>query len=383
MVKSTSTIMMLVATFILNLTNRSVATQVAGELPLGIEKTEMVEELNQLLHSETLGCSAAVADTYEWRIAGYGSNINFLLLAWANAILEGRDDVAIVVNTEELFPRTRCVVASNGQETRSGWPCIFAPMPHLCAFDTNQEWVDFNTLHAMSPMEQQEASSRGGVDFLRGRIPFIEQWLTSSSVDTLGLLAMLYEHLTSHLQPWFKADVEAILAEPDIAAVRAGTYVSMHIRRTDKQIYDGGPFTETEEYFRRAIDYLKTSPNGLGVSDITGVWLSTDDDHVFEEVKALTSKYFPSVAPDAVVFVTNRVPVRLLRPGTWVEGAVDRNTYEAMVLLRAELLMLAGAEVFSGTFSSNIGRIVALMRDTLNKPRGSALSNDTEEWFAG
>lgn len=45
--------------------------------------------------------------------------------------------------------------------------------------------------------------------------------------------------------------------------------------------------------------------------------------------------------------------------------------------------MLAGAEMFSGTFSSNIGRIVALMRETLNKPRDSALSSDTEEWFAG
>lgn len=58
-------------------------------------------------------------------------------------------------------------------------------------------------------------------------------------------------------------------------------------------------------------------------------------------------------------------------------------TYEAVVLLRVELLMLAGAEVFSGTFSSNIGRIVALMRETLNKPRGSTLSADTETWFAG
>lgn len=57
---------------------------------------------------------------------------------------------------------------------------------------------------------------------------------------------MLHEHLSSHVQPWFKADVEALLAEPDIAAVRTGKYVSMHIRRTDKQIYDKDPFTETE-----------------------------------------------------------------------------------------------------------------------------------------
>lgn len=61
---------------------------------------------------------------------------------------------------------------------------------------------------------------------------------------------MLYEHLNSHLQPWFEADVQALLAEPDIAAVRAGKYVSMHIRRTDKQIFDRDPFTETEVHNR-------------------------------------------------------------------------------------------------------------------------------------
>lgn len=43
------------------------------------------------------------------------------------------------------------------------------------------------------------------------------------------------------------------------------------------------------------------------------------------QVKTLTPKYFPAVEPDAVVFVTSRVPVRLLRPGTWVDGAIDRN----------------------------------------------------------
>lgn len=54
-----------------------------------------------------------------------------------------------------------------------------------------------------------------------------------------------------------------------------------------------------------------------------------------------------------------------------------------MVLLRAELEMLAGAAVFSGTFSSNVGRMVALMRKTLDMPDASALSVDFPTWFAG
>ena len=60
-----------------------------------------------------------------------------------------------------------------------------------------------------------------------------------------------------------------------------------------------------------------------------------------------------------------------------------RQTYEAMVLLRVELLMLAGADVFSGTLSSNLGRVVALMRRTLKKPEDSTISADDPKWYAG
>lgn len=41
---------------------------------------------------------------------------------------------------------------------------------------------------------------------------------------------------------------------------------------------------ESQEYFRRAFNYLNKSPNGVDVSEITGLWLSTDDDIVFDEV---------------------------------------------------------------------------------------------------
>lgn len=54
-----------------------------------------------------------------------------------------------------------------------------------------------------------------------------------------------------------------------------------------------------------------------------------------------------------------------------------------MVLLKAELDMLAGATVFAGTYSSNMGRLLALMRRSLNKPAKSALSTDRPTWFLG
>lgn len=55
-----------------------------------------------------------------------------------------------------------------------------------------------------------------------------------------------------------------------------------------------------------------------------------------------------------------------------------------MVGLFAELQMLAGADVFVGTFSSNIGRLVFLMRESLGFARDSSLGADRAAgWFAG
>ena len=149
----------------------------------------------------------------------------------------------------------------------------------------------------------------------------------------------LFDYLHEYLQPWFKADVEAILAEADIATLRSGRFVGMHIRRTDKQIYDGAVLTETEVknvtacrllvpsgklsnqfllqhlasviglssslgggrlilsttlasllpraqvYFDNVARYLDVAPGGLSATDITGLWLSSDEEAVLNEVR--------------------------------------------------------------------------------------------------
>lgn len=57
---------------------------------------------------------------------------------------------------------------------------------------------------------------------------------TTTTAPHVFLRQMLVDHLHSYLQPWFKADIQRILDEPDIAEIRNGKYVGMHIRRTDK-----------------------------------------------------------------------------------------------------------------------------------------------------
>lgn len=59
------------------------------------------------------------------------------------------------------------------------------------------------------------------------------------------LRQMGIDYLHSFLQPWVKHDMRSVLREPDIVAVRAGKYISMHVRRTDKQVYNEAQKTET------------------------------------------------------------------------------------------------------------------------------------------
>lgn len=54
-----------------------------------------------------------------------------------------------------------------------------------------------------------------------------------------------------------------------------------------------------------------------------------------------------------------------------------------MAYFVAELQMMASADVFCGTYSSNVGRLVVLLREAMAMPRDSALSCDKPDWFAG
>ncbi|CAN0471407.1 unnamed protein product [Ectocarpus sp. 12 AP-2014] len=257
-------------------------------------------------------------------------------------------------------------------------------MPHLCDFDEHKDFAGFNQKHGMSEADENSVKQRLPLRYLKSQVAAIQDSIAGSGVELMEVFANLYEYMLSHLQPWCKADIQSILEEQDIAKIRQENYVGMHIRRTDKIIYDGAHLTETKTYFENAVNYINSSASTIGVTDITGLWLSTDDDSVVDEVKELVSGYFPGTTPDSVLCITGRVPVALLNRETFNSGTQDRNTYEAMVLLLTEMRMLAGADVFSGTLSSNIGRLVALMRRSLQQPDDSTLSGDRPaHWMPG
>lgn len=42
---------------------------------------------------------------------------------------------------------------------------------------------------------------------------------------------------------------------------------------------------KTQVFFENAVTYLAEAPDGLTAANITGVWLSTDDDEAYDEVE--------------------------------------------------------------------------------------------------
>lgn len=63
--------------------------------------------------------------------------------------------------------------------------------------------------------------------------------------------------------------------------------------------------------------------------------------------------------------------------------ALSAQTYSSFVCFFAELQMLAESDVFVGSFSSNVSRLLALRRESLGRPRGSTLSVDIPAWHPG
>lgn len=59
------------------------------------------------------------------------------------------------------------------------------------------------------------------------------------------------------------------------------------------------------------------------------------------------------------------------------------NGYGSFVYLFTDLHQLARADVFVGTFTSNVGRMVMVLREGFQKERTSAISLDKKYWFSG
>lgn len=103
--------------------------------------------------------------------------------------------------------------------------------------------------------------------------------------------------------------------------------------------------------------------------------IKVEDSRVCGEKCSYLIQSFSNLIPIISLFVhpVRRYASRLL---------YYRKEYGSFVYILADLEQLAAAELFVGTFSSNVGRLVTVLREGLGKPRSSSISLDTS-WFAG
>ncbi|KAK9710277.1 hypothetical protein K7432_008542 [Basidiobolus ranarum] len=158
-------------------------------------------------------------------------------------------------------------------------------------------------------------------------------------------------------------------------------FISMHIRRGDKIGLEMGAIT-TSSYADVLLDIYNTKYSGRNVA----LFVFSDDDKAVEELRHLLAEYIDIeifILSDAFRHVPD-LPMEW-RPLTQRQG-YDQNVYRETDLdnryrLTAEIItdmtLAATADEFICTFSSNIGRLVTLLR---NQPLDTVYSLDKPDW---
>eukprot|EP00904_Undaria_pinnatifida_P006339 jgi/Undpi1/2835/HiC_scaffold_14.g06212.m1 len=315
--------------------------------------------------------------SYTWRPYGFGSNVNNMLNAWVYALaVEGWSDITLVCDPLQLG-NLDCYEESDGVVS-SGWGCLFDDMPHLCRFDTAEEWSDNMASRGVTEEDRKEAT-RLTLEAVRFTPEDLDRAVEQFDVDHLGALAVVAKYLWSHMTPWLRKDVDFVTHIED--TFQQSPFVALHIRRGDKITQHEAQEIDVEEYLAAAVDYLNEDDSRIPVDDVKGIWVASDDYTMADEVSALAHTYFPNVDSNAIVWVAGGVPGGAETSGVFTH--TNQQGYGPFVYMMADLEQMAEADVFVGTFSSNVGRLVAVLRDGLGKERSSAISMDTEHWWPG
>ncbi|CAM9336655.1 unnamed protein product, partial [Ectocarpus sp. 8 AP-2014] len=385
------------------------ATQTAAQ-----EQAYSKEWMIDMITSGESGLCRPLSHTYRWRNVGWGSNLNRFLALWLNSIIRDSENYDFGLDvTPACFRNTKCPVASKrtGEEI-SGWKCFFQPMARLCVFESDEVRRPLQQIDVViGPLRRprslfdvhltaSDACPRTRLyvlmiqdlgKFLMAnyeesqRINVPQQSPRTQLHDETETAAALLGYVYSNMQPWFKEDTDAMLLQSDVYSVRSVRYVAIHVRRGDKLTLKEASRTEVEVYLQAAASILRNSTGSVdGPNSIGGVWVSSDDPSVLPEVKALASTHFPNVQDERVVSISFGAE-GLAQYGNKDQLPTTSHlmTYELYVVLHAELRMMSYADVFVGTFSSNIGRLVYLLREINGLPRYSTHSVDKPTWYFG
>lgn len=303
-------------------------------------------------------------EKYNWKGCGIGYNMDSLLNTWIYSMVVGNHEDFSLIIGEGMFNHLECSEESHGLAD-SGWECLFGEIPHLCLFESSEDWRD--DLVSKNVLEEKILKSESiKTKAIRRSHEQIEENL--GDVDHIEALSVMADYVWSHMTPWLRKDAELVSGNNELFNGDS-QYLGLHIRRGDKVSTGEAKATPVDVYMQTASDYLVENS-----VDIEGIWVASDEVGIIEEVRDLAEIYFPHISRDNIVY--NSGTKEVITRSKW-QG------YSSFVNLVADMNKLAHSEVFVGSFSSNLGRLVAVFREGNGKPRDSSMSVDIKMWHSG
>ncbi|CAM9470553.1 unnamed protein product, partial [Hapterophycus canaliculatus] len=239
---------------------------------------------------------------YYWRPCGFGSNVVHLLNAFVYAVAVQKWSDVAVISPPGALDALRCTTEFG--ITVEGYYCLFKPMPHVCSFGKEKEWIDFMKSKQVPQPDVKKAPTLHW-QMLRSRASWKveETALAEHGVDVFGALAVMARHFWKNLSPHLEEDVRKTLDRPEVDIFLKQPYVGFHIRRGDKVAEGEAAKVETPKYLEAALKYYQDrSPREA--EKIKAIWVASDDKDAVKEVRAIVRDYFPKVADQDVVWIS-------------------------------------------------------------------------------
>jgi len=308
---------------------------------------------------------------YIWEGCGLGFNLNTVLNSWLYFFsIKEWHDFSIIIE-KDMLSVLECSDENSGIKI-NGWGCLFNEIPHLNIVNSTESLdnydMPFNIINEEN-MKVNKTVKRSGKIVEKNLNEYYE-------TDILNALSVIYTYIWSYMTPWLKRDINLIESN-----IFNEPYIGLHIRRGDKVIYGEAKAVEVEEYLMEAKKYVNN------IDEIKGIWVASDDMNVINEVRDLSSIYFPNILKENIIYATSE-GINEKKSKEWSMYNMPITTrskfqeYKSFVYLFSDIERLSNAEVFVGTFSSNMGRIVHVARESKNKPRNSSRSLDVK-WHPG
>jgi hypothetical protein len=299
---------------------------------------------------------------YRWKGAGLGSNLNNLLYTWVWSISKGWD-LSVVVNGG--LDTLECSEQSSGR-VHNGWSCLFDPIPHACIFGAERDWKD-HMIDDYSRLEYEQ-----NLEYTKDVRHIFKFETLGLKVDKRRAKSIMAKYLWSHLTPWIRKHIEFVKYYNDVFQTKP--YLGIHVRRGDKLIIEA-KYHPIESYMEEAVKYYDSEFTTLGVNDIEAIWIASDDSTVIDEVRSICVNYFPNVRNESISFASNGINGGL-KTTTDVRTHTRGAGYAEFVYIMSDIEQLVESDLFVGTMSSNVGRLVEVLRDGMGKPRNSSVSLD-------